>query len=52
MEVAMKFTKWVYRTAGVYGFLVLAPLLFLELVVLQTSLGPPSPTWSITITLP
>ena len=38
----MKFAKWVYRTAGIYGFLVLAPLLFLERVVSQTS--PPAIT--------
>jgi hypothetical protein len=35
MEVAVKFAKWVYRIAGVYGFLVLAPLLFLEHAVSQ-----------------
>ncbi|HLO34289.1 MAG TPA: hypothetical protein VK249_34405 [Anaerolineales bacterium] len=38
----MKFAKWVYRTAGIYGFIVLAPLLFLERVVSQTS--PPAIT--------
>ena len=38
----MKFTKWVYRTAGIYGLLVLAPLLFLERTVSQTS--PPAIT--------
>jgi len=37
MEVAVKFAKWVYRTAGIYGLLVLAPLLFLERAVSQTS---------------
>jgi hypothetical protein len=37
MEVAVKFAKWVYRIAGIYGLLVLAPLLFLERVVSQTS---------------
>jgi hypothetical protein len=42
MEVAMKFAKWVYRIAGIYGLLVLAPLLFLERVVSQTS--PPAIT--------
>jgi hypothetical protein len=42
MEVKMKFTKWVYRTAGIYGLLVLAPLLFLERTVSQTS--PPAIT--------
>jgi hypothetical protein len=36
MEIAMKFAKWVYRIAGIYGLLVLAPLLFLEHVVSQT----------------
>lgn len=38
----MKFAKWVYRTAGIYGLLVLAPLLFLEHTVSQTS--PPAIT--------
>jgi len=38
----VKFAKWVYRTAGIYGLLVLAPLLFLERVVSQTS--PPAIT--------
>jgi hypothetical protein len=38
----MKFAKWVYRTAGIYGLLVLAPLLFLERTVSQTS--PPAIT--------
>lgn len=38
----MKFAKWVYRIAGIYGLLVLAPLLFLEHVVSQTS--PPAIT--------
>jgi hypothetical protein len=33
----MNFAKWVYRIAGIYGLLVLAPLLFLERVVSQTS---------------
>jgi hypothetical protein len=42
MEIAMKFAKWVYRIAGIYGLLVLAPLLFLEHVVSQTS--PPAIT--------
>jgi len=42
VEVAMKFAKWVYRTAGIYGLLVLAPLLFLERTVSQTS--PPAIT--------
>jgi hypothetical protein len=42
MEIAMKFAKWVYRIAGIYGLLVLAPLLFLEQVVSQTS--PPAIT--------
>src|SRR6266540_6527502 len=42
MEVAMKFAKWVYRTAGIYGLLVLAPLLFLERAVSQAS--PPAIT--------
>jgi hypothetical protein len=31
----MKFAKWVYRIAGIYGLLVLAPLLFLEHAVSQ-----------------
>jgi hypothetical protein len=38
----MKFAKWVYRIAGIYGLLVLAPLLFLERAVSQTS--PPTIT--------
>ena len=38
----MKFANWVYRIAGIYGLLVLAPLLFLERVVSQTS--PPAIT--------
>ena len=38
----MNFAKWVYRIAGIYGLLVLAPLLFLERVVSQTS--PPAIT--------
>lgn len=38
----MKFAKWVYRTAGIYGLVVLAPLLFLERAVSQTS--PPAIT--------
>ena len=38
----MKFAKWVYRIAGIYGLLVLAPLFFLERVVSQTS--PPAVT--------
>jgi hypothetical protein len=42
MEVAVKFAKWVYRIAGIYGLLVLAPLLFLEQFVSQTS--PPAIT--------
>jgi len=42
MEVAVNFAKWVYRTAGIYGLLVLAPLLFLERAVSQTS--PPAIT--------
>src|SRR6266545_554969 len=42
MEGAMKFAKWVYRTAGIYGLLVLAPLLFLERTVSQTA--PPAIT--------
>jgi hypothetical protein len=42
MEVTVKFAKWVYRTAGIYGLLVLAPLLFLEHTVSQTS--PPAIT--------
>jgi hypothetical protein len=32
----LKFAKWVYRIAGIYGLLVLAPLLFLERVVSQS----------------
>jgi hypothetical protein len=42
MEAAMKFAKWVYRTAGIYGLLVLTPLLFLERAVSQAS--PPAIT--------
>jgi hypothetical protein len=42
MEIIVKFAKWVYRVAGIYGFIVLAPLLFLEGVVSQTS--PPAIT--------
>ena len=38
----MKFAKWIYRIAGIYGLLVLAPLLFLEHIVSQTS--PPAIT--------
>ena len=38
----MNFAKWVYRIAGIYGLLVLAPLLFLEHIVSQTS--PPAIT--------
>ena len=38
----MKFAKWVYRIAGIYGPLVLAPLLFLERAVSQSS--PPAIT--------
>ena len=38
----MKFAKWVYRTVGIYGLVVLAPLLFLERAVSQTS--PPAIT--------
>ena len=38
----MKFAKWVYRIAGIYGLVVLAPLLFLERVASQTS--PPAIT--------
>ena len=34
----MKFAKWVYRIAGIYGLLLFVPLLFLEQVVSQTSL--------------
>ena len=34
----MNFAKRVYLTAGIYGLLVLAPLLLLERVVSQTSL--------------
>jgi hypothetical protein len=37
-EVALKFAKWVYRIAGIYGLLVLAPLLFLERAVSQNYL--------------
>ena len=32
----MKFAKWVYRIAGIYGLLLLAPLLFLERAVSQS----------------
>jgi hypothetical protein len=42
MEITVKFAKWVYRIAGIYGLLVLAPLLFLERVVSQAS--PPAIT--------
>jgi hypothetical protein len=42
MEVTMNFAKWAYRIAGIYGLLVVAPLLFLERVVSQTS--PPAIT--------
>jgi hypothetical protein len=38
----MKFAKWVYRIAGIYGLMVLAPLFFLESTVAQTS--PPAIT--------
>ncbi len=38
----MKFAKWVYRIAGIYGLLVFVPLLFLERAVSQTS--PPAIT--------
>jgi hypothetical protein len=38
----LKFAKWVYRIAGIYGLVVLAPLLFLERAVSQTS--PPAIT--------
>ena len=38
----MKFANWVYRIAGIYGLLVLAPLFFLERVVSQTT--PPAIT--------
>jgi len=38
----MNFAKWAYRIAGIYGLLVLTPLLFLERVVSQTS--PPAIT--------
>ena len=38
----MKFAKWVYRIAGIYGLVVLTPLLFLERLVSQTS--PPAIT--------
>ena len=38
----MKFATWVYRIAGIYGLLVLTPLLFLERIVSQTS--PPAIT--------
>jgi hypothetical protein len=42
MEIIVKFAKWAYRVAGIYGFIVLAPLFFLEGVVSQTS--PPAIT--------
>jgi len=42
MEVAVKLAKWVYRIAGIYGLLVLTPLIFIERVVSQTS--PPAIT--------
>jgi len=38
----MKFAKWIYSIAGIYGLLVLTPLLFLERVVSQIS--PPAIT--------
>jgi hypothetical protein len=38
----MNFAKWVYRIAGIYGLLVLAPLLVLERVVSQ--MAPPAIT--------
>jgi hypothetical protein len=38
----MNFAKWVYRITGIYGLLVLAPLLFLELTVSQ--IAPPAIT--------
>ena len=38
----MKFAKWIYRIAGIYGLLLFIPLLFLEHVVSQTS--PPAIT--------
>ena len=38
----MKFAKWVYRIAGIYGLLLFIPLLFLEHAVSQTS--PPAIT--------
>jgi len=38
----LKFAKWIYRIAGIYGLLVLAPLLFLERTLSQTS--PPAIT--------
>jgi hypothetical protein len=38
----MKFATWVYRIAGVYGLLVVAPLFFLERVVGQND--PPAIT--------
>ena len=38
----MKFAKWVYRIAGIYGLLVLAPLLVLEHTVSQ--IAPPAIT--------
>jgi hypothetical protein len=38
----MKFAKWVYRMAGIYGLLVLAPLLFLEQTV--SKVAPPAIT--------
>ena len=38
----MNFAKWIYRIAGIYGLLVLAPQFFLERAVSQTS--PPAIT--------
>jgi hypothetical protein len=38
----MNFAKWVYRIAGIYGLLVLAPLLVLEHIVSQ--IAPPAIT--------
>jgi hypothetical protein len=38
----MKFATWVYRIAGVYGLLVIAPLFFLERVIAQND--PPAIT--------
>lgn len=34
-EVALKFAKWVYRIAGIYGLVVFVPLLFVESTVSQ-----------------